>query len=138
MLSLFSIWGVLLINNTIGASLPCDYFVDTPWKVLSFLTSVPLFMFFANLKMPQSKIINQIASSCFGVLLIHTCGDTMRRWLWVDVLHVKDNYWHDLYYLNAFLSIITIYVICTIIDQIRIKYIESPLFTKMNLYLDKR
>ena len=91
-------------------------------------------MYFKDLRIPQSKVINRIAQSCFGVLLIHANSDAMRQWLWKDILNVEGQYRSDNYVWYSLLSVLSIYIICTMIDQLRIIFIEKPLFN----YMDKQ
>lgn len=106
------------------------FFVSDSNKVLALLTAVCAFMFFKNVHIPQNTWINKISSSSFGVLLIHANCDAMRQWLWKDTL--KNVLLFDSRFLivHAVLSVIMIYVVCTIIDQIRIRYIEKPMFRR--------
>lgn len=85
------------------------------------------FLFFKNLKIGYSRVINTIAASAFGVLLIHANSDAMRQWLWKDLL---DNIGHfeQGVYLYVVASVATIYTICTIIDILRIHLFEKPIF----------
>ena len=102
------------------------FFVTDSNTFLAVVTALSAFMYFKNLKIKNSKFINTVAASTFGVLLIHANSDTMRRWLWQDVLHNVEVY--DTAYLvpHAVLSVLAIYVICTIIDYLRIRFIEKP------------
>lgn len=84
------------------------------------------FSFFKEVKIPQSKFINTIAASTFGVLLIHANSDTMRHWLWKTVCNNASMYSSDLIYIHAILIPITVFAVCIIIDHIRIKTIEEP------------
>ena len=104
------------------------FFVQDSNTFLAIVTSLSAFMYFKNLKIKNSKFINTVAASAFGVLLIHANSDTMRRWLWQDVLHNVEVY--DTVYLvpHAILSVVVIYIICTCIDYLRIRYIERPFF----------
>lgn len=103
-------------------------FVTDSNTFLAVITAVSSFMYFNNLKIKNSEFINTVAASTFGVLLIHANSDTMRRWLWQDVLHNVEVY--DTTYLvpHALFSVIGIYAICTCIDYLRIRYIERPFF----------
>ena len=89
-------------------------------------TGLSVFMYLKNLNIKNSKFINTVAASAFGVLLIHANSDTMRRWLWQDVLHNVEVYSTDYLVPHAILSVIVIYVVCTCIDYLRIKFIEKP------------
>ncbi len=104
------------------------YFVADSNKLLALVTSVSAFMFFKNLNLGHVKIINKIAASAFGVLLIHANSDAMRRWLWRDVLDNVAAFNSEYFALHAVVSVILIYVICTIIDMLRIKFVEKPFF----------
>jgi hypothetical protein len=114
------------------------FFVGNPNFILPTLTSLFLFLYFKDLNVPQSKIINTIASSTFGVLLIHANSDTMRQWLWGDIVNVLEISKSSNYLLLSFASVCIIYVSCVIIDQIRIHVIETPFFNFYDKYLIKR
>lgn len=86
-------------------------------------------MFFKNLHF-YSKSVNAISAASFGVLLIHANSDVMRQWLWKDVLNNVEVYGTDVMIIHAFLAVIGIYVICTVIDMLRIKFIERPLLAR--------
>lgn len=104
------------------------YFVADSNKILALATAVCAFMFFKNLKLKYSPFINKIAASAFGVLMIHANSDAMRQWLWKDTLN-NVNAYHSNYLLpHAFGSVIGVYILCTLIDMIRIKLLEKPFF----------
>ena len=86
---------------------------------------------FKNVKIPQSRIINRIATSTLGVLLIHANSDAMRNWLWKDVLKNVTYYNSPFLVLHALGAVGGIYLICTVIDQLRIRLIEVPLFKRL-------
>ncbi len=108
------------------------YFVADSNAILAVVTSLSAFMFFKSLKIKYSKVINVIGASTFGVLLIHANSGTMRIWLWRDLL---DNIgWYDKnIYLHSIVSVLLVFTICSILEIIRKKYIEKPMF----VYLDK-
>jgi hypothetical protein len=109
------------------------YFMADSNKFLAVVTAICAFMFFKNLHF-SCKFINIVASACFGVLLIHANSDTMRSWLWGDLLNVVGQYSSSLLVLHAVGSVLAIYVICTLIDLLRVYLIEKPLFK----FLDKK
>ncbi len=86
------------------------------------------FMFFRNVKIKPSRFINTISASCFGVLLIHAHSSAMRTWLWKDTLDNIGAYKSSHTLIHALLSVIGIFVICSIIDILRIRFIEKPFF----------
>lgn len=103
------------------------YFVADSNKILAVLTSICLFMFFKNIHF-QSKLINLIGASTFGVLLIHANSDAMRNWLWGDVLKNTSMYGSPYLYLHAIGAVLGVFVCCSIIDIARIYLLEKPTF----------
>ena len=89
-----------------------------------------LFLYFKNLNLGYNKLINIAAASTFGVLMIHANSDSMRRWLWTDVLYNVGAYNSVILYFvcHAIISVLSVYIICTLLDMLRIKFIEEPLF----------
>lgn len=97
------------------------FFVSDSNKIIAVLTGVTSFLFFRNLKIRNNKVINKIATSTFGVLLIHANSDTMRQWLWRDVCNVVGEYEKGgAIILHAVLCVAIIYIVCTLIDMLRI------------------
>lgn len=89
------------------------------------------FLFFKNIKIGYNKIINTIAASTFGVLLIHANSNTMRRWLWQDTFNNVGAYESGNVVIHAVVSVILIYAVCMVIDICRIKLLENPLIKKL-------
>ena len=75
-----------------------------------------------------------MGASTFGVLLIHANSDTMRRWLWRDLLDNVGHYASDYLVLHALLSVLAIFAVCIVIDYLRIRLLERNVFK----WLDKR
>jgi len=121
---LFSIASVVVIayltRNFNRSVLDSYFFVSDSNKVFAVSTGVTSFLFFRNLKIKNSKVINSIAASTFGVLLIHANSSTMRQWLWKDVCKVVKVYESGNCILHAILCVLAIYVVCTLIDMLRI------------------
>lgn len=120
---------------------PCDlsiyYYVANAHKPLGSLLAICSFQWFRHLKIPSSRIVNSCAASIFGVLLIHANSDTMRTKLWQDWLRIPDLYnwkWLPLY---AFGCVIAIFLICTLLDQLRIHLLETPFFKLYRIVKDK-
>ena len=120
-------------------------FVQDSNTLLAVLIGVSSFVFFKNIKMKHYPVINSISSTCFGVFLIHSNSDTMRRWLWMDTLDNVGMYNSDFLIPHAILSVLGVFVICSVIDIIRIKLIETPFFKfydkkhdKLQVWFDKK
>lgn len=103
-------------------------FVSDSNSIMAIVTAFFAFLFFKNLKIGHSKIINFISASAFGVYLIHTTSDTMRQWLWKDLLKNTDYFFSDVLIIHAVTSVFLIYVICMIMDKIRFLFFEKPFF----------
>lgn len=132
------LWGIATIISIVISSISIVfclylgvgdyYFLSDSNKILALVTAFSAFMYFKNVHIPYSKTINTIASATFGVLLIHANSDTMRWWLWNDVLHNSIVFNSSWCYLHFVGSVICIYIICTCIDLIRINFLEKPFF----------
>ncbi len=124
--------GTLLNRNGIGY-----WFLSDSNKFLAVALAMSAFMFFKNVKMKNSKFINTVAASSFGVLMIHANSDTMRKWLWQDVLDNVGMYDSAWMILHAVGNVLAIYMICTVIDYLRICFIEKPFFKFWDRHWDK-
>ncbi len=103
-------------------------FVADSNKFLALLSLIAFFMYFRLLKLPYIKTINLTASACLGVLLIHANSDTMRQWLWQDVGNNVG--WLDSPYciLHCLGFCLLVYLVCTILELLRIRLIETLVF----------
>lgn len=102
-------------------------------KIFAILPAVTSFILFKNIKIKYNKIINTLARSTFGVLLIHANSDTMRYFLWHDVFLIPDSFYNKYYYLYILGTVIVVYIICIIIDYLRISFIEKKYMNFLNL-----
>ena len=94
-------------------------------KLTVLLISLSLFMCFATLRMSYSKIINTLASATFGVYLIHD-SNILRSFLWIDLFE-NAKYQESLFLIPYSIIVVTIvYIVCTLIDLLRINLIEKP------------
>lgn len=110
------------------------FFIADSNKFLSLAIAVSSFMYFKDLKIPHSRLINSIGLATFGVLLIHTNSDAMRQWLWKETVdcigHFGDSVLWTLGY--AAMSVVGIFVICAGIDWFRGRFIEPVLLKCVN------
>lgn len=95
-------------------------------RVLAVAVGVTSFMMFVNIKIPYSKLINTIAASTFGVLLIHANSDNMRQWLWKDVCDVAGHYNSEYFWLYILITPLLVFTVCIVIDHIRLRFLEQP------------
>ena len=106
-------------------------------KLLALTNSVCSFLFFKNLKIGYSKVINVLGASTFGVFLIHANSDAMRTWLWTDLLHNVEMYDSALLIPHAILSTIGVFAVCAVLDYVRLLLIEKPFFKVWDTHSEK-
>ena len=137
----WGLWTVFFILTAILSIVACLYlgdlldkqnayrFVSDSNTFLAFAIGFCSFMLFKDLKIKQSRAINIIGGSTFGVLCIHANSDTMRKWLWGTVLNVKGAYSLPFGNLVLFsiLSVLGVFAICSIIEVIRQKLAEKKI-----------
>ncbi len=102
------------------------YFVTDANSLLPVGTAVSLFMLFRCFRPRGGRLINAVAASTFGVFCLHTCSDTMKRWLWRDLLDNTGHYASPLLLLHALGSAAAVFAVCTLIDFARIRLAEKP------------
>lgn len=130
-------WLSILVVDFVGVTVGFKSFyhmVANENKFLALTCSFSLFMLFKNIKIKQNKFINTIATSTFGVLLIHANSDTMRQFLWKDLLKNTSYYESSYLIFHAIISVLVVYIVCVCIDQCRIHFLEKPLFK----YIERR
>lgn len=105
-------------------------FVEDSHKLFAFLVALFAFLTFKNWHLPQSRFINTVASTTFGVFLIHTATDGMRKWLWQDLVDVPHAYSFTFLTLVGYsiLVMVVVFAVCSMLDYLRIRLIERPLF----------
>jgi Uncharacterized protein conserved in bacteria len=99
----------------------------TRYSPLMVLDAVFLFYLFQKLNIGVSKIINTLASATLGIYLFHEYPYA-RSLLWDGILRVKEVYHTKAFILYLLLSVISLYILGTIIDLLRKHLLEKPLF----------
>lgn len=128
-----SIFSMLVMIHLVGGHAG-QYFVADSNKFLAIAVAVTSFLWFKNLNLKYSKLINIIGASTFGVLLIHANSDAMRQWLWKDIVDCVGSYSMSMYslILYSLCVIISIFIVCVAIDILRVKFLEEPFFNWMD------
>ncbi len=111
-------------------------FVSDSNKFFAVAIAVCSFLWFKNMNLKYSKVINAIGAATFGVLLIHANSNAMRQWLWKDTLDVVGHYTLPIggLVLYSFGVVLAVFIICNLIDQLRIATVEKWFFN----WYDKR
>src|SRR5574344_2233665 len=131
---LLVLWAVssILLNygyvNALSSSLQIKDYAHLS-RAINEAIVVPAFVFivfrlFANINLKPNVTINAIASTTFGIYLLHECP-FLRPVIWQSTLHVLDfQYVSELYPLFAILSILSVFVIGMLIDFVRQKTLD--------------
>lgn len=127
LLAIISIIGLRFITK--GSSLGYQFISDSN-KLLGVAIAVCTFLWFKNINMKYSKVINAFAAATFGVLCIHANSDAMRTWLWKDTVDVVGHYSLPFGQLVLFSIGVTsaVFLVCNLIDQLRIATLEKWFF----------
>lgn len=105
------------------------FFIADSNKILSLCIAVSAFMYFKDLRIPHSRLINAVGGATFGVLLIHANSDAMRTWLWREYVDCIGHYGSDVVLTlgYAVMSVLLIFIVCAGIDWFRGRLIEPHL-----------
>lgn len=58
----------------------------------------------------------------------------MRDWLWADFFKNAEYFTHDYLWLHCLLSVVSVYVVCTILELMRYHFLEKNIFEKWDKY----
>ena len=133
-LAISSVVMTCLINHFWGKGKFPYWLISDSNAILALLVGVTTFMFFKNLKMSHNKFINAVASTTFGVLLIHANSNAMRHWLWRDTIDCMGHYDLPYYYLYAPAAVLGVFAVCSAIDYVRIHTVETWFFRYYDKY----
>ena len=89
---------------------------------------------FKNMSFHPSKLINAFGAGTFGVLLIHANSNAMRTWLWKDTVDCVGHYSLPLDALKLYSIgvVLAVFLICDLLDQLRIATVEKWFFNWYN------
>lgn len=127
-LSMLGCVGMIWLHELLPIPLAPYWLVADSNKLLAVTTAVCSFMYFKDLRIPQSRIINTVSASTFGVLCIHANSDTMRQWLWRDVTDCIGQYASPHACWLPVASVAAIFAVCAALDYIRIHTVEKWTF----------
>ncbi len=126
LISMLSVVGLLYLQPYLPWS-PYRFVSDSN-TLLAVTTAVCSFMWFKGLNMKYHPWINVLGATTFGVLLIHANSDTMRQWLWRDMLDNAGHYASGHVVMHACLSVLGVFMVCALIDYLRIVFLERNVF----------
>lgn len=126
LLAIVSIIGMQLIFGSLGTKY-FDMFLSDSNKIFAVTIAICSFLWFKNMDIKYSKLINAFGAGTFGVLLIHANSDAMRTWLWKDTVDVVGHFSLPLGNLIIYsvAVVLIIFIVCNLIDQLRIATVEK-------------
>ena len=114
-------------ENSIPQLSGFDSYLAGENKITTILCAIGLFLGFKNLKMGYHPWLNRLAASMFSVYLIQE-NSFIHPLLWSKWFKNRLYSWSSDLWIHAIVCIAMVIVICTAIDQIRIYWIERPIF----------
>lgn len=94
------------------------------------MVAIGMFVVFKNMKISFNKFINTIATTTFAIYLIHD-NQLIKDWLWNDVIRGYNFFHSDFLLLHMLVSSIGIFLVCSIMEFLRIRYVEKPIMEKI-------
>ena len=132
LISIFTvIWVLQLLNAYFPGKSILEFiiiaFSNDEFSIGFILSGYMLFFLFYNIKIPYNRYINMLATTTFGVLLIHD-SNLFRKTLWLEIIKVPA--WSDyspvwfIFYLVFYT--VAVFAACVLIDLLR-QLIEKPI-----------
>lgn len=105
-------------------------------KLTTILTALFIFLGFKNININKNftKVINTISSATFGVYLLHE-NRLLRSFIWINTFHINKFAHSNLLIPYSLLAIFTVYIICTLIELIRINLLEKNYMKLINRFI---
>lgn len=108
------------------------YFVTKGYSVFALLLALSLFFYFNQLNIRYNRYINMIASTTFGIYLIHD-SDLLKDYIWNQIFNPM--YYHSIYLpVYAIYAVVLVFSLGAIIDYIRINTLERTVMRKVGPY----
>lgn len=104
-------------------------------SIFNIISSISFFLIFKDIEF-KSKIINKLATHTFGIYIIHVNTFTIPL-LWKTILHSDLFYKSKFFILHLIGSVVTVYLLCLIIDWSRtkvFKFLTDKKLKKSKLY----
>ena len=137
------LWGVLFSSSVTITVLGTKYnflsdqtfFFYKRMSLPMLMLAISLFMAFSNLKMGYHKYVNKVATATFGVYLLHD-SNLLRTVLWQDIFHNADFANTNLLIIYSVVVSLSVYLICTLIDLFRQRFIEKGYMLVLEKYFE--
>lgn len=127
-------WLFIVVLYTLKYLFPGTPVITYLLSVSTSHTSIPciiggysLFFIFKDIKLPYIPIINTIAKTTFGILMIHD-HNFFRAPLWNQIIKTSDWFYSDFFVFRVIGAVLCIFIAASIIDLIRINLFEKNIF----------
>lgn len=120
LVGIVSVIVMICLEPFIGHHSPLWFLCDAN-KLLAALLGFSLFFLFLNLPIGSCRWINTLASTTFGVLLIH--AGVLAKPIWITLLHVDRHSTP----IGAILSILFVYLTCVAVEMFRQRLVDRPI-----------
>lgn len=134
-MSLFIMFGARTLQLYLGADFGGKFakFIklfaeNNPSSIMSLVISILMFCVFLPINFRGNRMFFNISKATFGVYLIHD-NPFFYNFMWKNIIRTKEMYNMPLFILLSIMSVFLLYTVCTVIEIIREKYIEKPLFS---------
>lgn len=111
------------------------YFYDMQ-RLPMLLISLTLFIGFLNIDIGYKSVINIVSSATFGVYLIHD-NDYIRPFLWTKLFDNPEYIDSEYLILYTIFEIIVVFIVCEVIELIRIYTIEKIYVKWLDVFSEK-
>lgn len=91
------------------------------------LLAYNIFIIFKNIKIQNSKLLNTISATTFGIYLLH--DSAIGRISWQLLLKTDKQYESPFFPLMALMDIVLVFSFCGVIDYIRCSFLEGKIKT---------
>ena len=100
--------------------------------IMPFIISVLAFCAFLRLKFEANSLFFDISKATFGVYLIHD-NLLFRKYMWESLIQTKNMYESFYFIPLSILSVLILYMICSLIEIFREKFIEKRIFSNFKV-----
>ena len=136
-LGLSIIWSSVIIFDYLGLN---DTYYTVKANIISFPSSganifvlfaaLGLFVYFKRMSISYNNYINTIAATTFAIYLIHD-NSLINDWLWNKIICGSNFYHSDFLVVHMVVSCIAIFIVCSMLDLLRINYIEKAILSRL-------
>ena len=112
------------------------YFTQNDYGFFQLLLGIGLFIVFLKAKITYHPWINTIASTTFGIYLLHD-NKLVMHYMWDYIFSTYQYYDSPLLPLYAILIVALIFIIGMCVDYMRLAFIEKPIMKRIIPYMER-